>query len=139
MDRAGHTPAFPFGFGLSYTAYDYKNLQLDREEIGADGMLRVSVEVTNRGHFAGEEVAQLYIGYEGSEVERPLRELKGFLKVNLAPGETKRAVFTLAARQLAYYREQSASWILEPITYTVYVGPSSRTEELLSVQFSIRE
>jgi len=139
MESAGHTPAFPFGFGLSYTTYEYKNLQLDSREIAPDGTLRVSVEVTNTGHVAGEEVAQLYTGCEGSEVERPLKELKGFVKVNLAPGETKRVDFTLAARQLAYYREQSASWIVEPITYTAYVGPSSRTQELLSVQFSIHE
>ena len=137
MDREGHAPAFPFGFGLSYTTYAYKNLQLDHDEIGIDGMLRVSVEVTNTGNVAGEEVVQSYVGYEGSRVERPLKELKGFARVHLDPGETRRVVFALTAAQLAYYDEQQASWIVEPITYTVYVGPSSRTEELLSAQFCI--
>jgi beta-glucosidase len=101
-------------------------------------MLRVSVEVTNIGNIAGEEVVQLYVGYEGSRVERPLKELKGFARVNLDPGETRRVVFALTAAQLAYYDEQRASWIVEPITHTVYVGPSSRTEDLLSAQFRIR-
>jgi beta-glucosidase len=137
MDREGHAPAFPFGFGLSYTTYAYKNLQLDHDEIGIDDMLRVSVEVTNTGNVAGEEVVQSYVGYEGSRVERPLKELKGFARVHLDPGETRRVVFALTAAQLAYYDEQQASWIVEPITYTVYVGPSSRTEELLSAQFCI--
>ena len=95
------------------------------------------MEITNAGNVAGEEVVQLYVGYEGSQLERPLKELKGFSKVHLAPGETKRVEFALAARQLAYYDEQRSSWIVEPITYTVYVGSSSRTEDLLSVQFQI--
>lgn len=137
MDREGYTPAFPFGFGLSYTTYVYKNLQLDHEKIGAGGTLRASVEVANTGDVAGEEVAQLYVGYEGSQVERPFKELKGFSKVHLAPGETKRVEFALAARQLAYYDEQHTGWIVEPITYTVYVGRSSRKEDLLSAQFRI--
>ena len=137
MDKEGYTPAFPFGFGLSYTTYAYKNLELDKEEISSDGTLRVSVEITNAGNVAGEEVVQLYVGHEGSQLERPLKELKGFSKVHLAPGETKRVEFALAARQLAYYDEQRSSWIVEPITYTVYVGSSSRTEDLLSVQFQI--
>jgi beta-glucosidase len=138
MDREGHTPAFPFGFGLSYTTYEYSNLQLDHEEINADGTLRASVEVTNTGDVAGEEVAQLYVGYEGSQVERPFKELKGFSKVHLAPGETRRVEFALAARQLAYYDEERTGWIVEPITCTVYAGPSSREEDLLSAQFHIR-
>ena len=138
MDREGYEPAFPFGFGLSYTAYAYKNLQLDKEEISPTGKLRVSVEITNTGGIAGEEIAQMYIGYEGSLIERPFRELKGFSKVQLALGETKRVEFMLAARQMAYYDEQCNDWIVEPITCTVYVGPSSRKEDLLSAQFHIR-
>ena len=138
MDREGYEPAFPFGFGLSYTKYLYENIQLDHEEIGTDGTLRMRVQITNSGDVTGEEVAQLYIGYTDSQVERPLKELKGFSKVHLAPGETKRVEFALAARDLAYYDEQHSIWIVEPITYTVYVGPSSRNEELLSAKFHIR-
>jgi len=137
MDREGYEPAFPFGFGLSYTNYIYENIQLDHEEIGTDGTLRVRVQITNSGDVTGEEVAQLYIGYGDSQVERPLKELKGFSKVHLTPGETKCVEFALAARDLAYYDEQHSIWIVEPISYTVYVGPSSRNEELLSAKFHI--
>jgi beta-glucosidase len=138
MDRDGHVPAFPFGFGLSYTTYAYGDLRLDREEIEVDGAVRVSAEITNTGNVAGEEVTQLYVGYDGSRVERPLRELKGFSKVYLAPGEVKRVEFEVRAAQLGYYDEGSAGWVVEPITYTAFVGPSSRGEDLLSAQFRIR-
>ena len=137
IDKQGHDPAFPFGFGISYTTFEYTDLRLDREQIGADGKVQVSVDVANTGGVAGEEVVQLYVGYEGSRVERPVRELKGFAKVHLEPGETKRATFTLAARQLAYYHEQRSRWVTEPITYRVFVGPSSRAESLLSAGFAV--
>jgi beta-glucosidase len=138
MDKQAHVPAFPFGFGLSYTTFTYKNLQIDRDEIRPDEVLKVSVDITNTGGVAGEEVVQLYIGYEGSRVERPVKELKGFSKIGLAPGQTKRVDFSLTAKQLAYYDEQQGKWIVEPLTYSVYAGPSSRTEELLSSKFRIR-
>jgi beta-glucosidase len=137
MDKQGQTPAFPFGFGISYTTYAYDNLQLDQNEINPEGTLRVSVDITNTGNIAGEEIAQLYVGYDGSRVERPFKELKGFSKVYLTPGETKRVRFALAARQLAYYDELHSNWIVEPTQYTVYVGPSSRTQDLLRAEFRI--
>jgi len=137
MDKQGQTPAFPFGFGISYTTYAYDNLQLDQNEINLDGTLRVSVNITNTGNIAGEEIAQLYVGYDGSRVERPFKELKGFSKVYLTPGETKRVRFALAARQLAYYDELHSNWIVEPTEYTVYVGSSSRTQDLLRAEFRI--
>ena len=137
MDRTDSEPAFPFGFGLSYTTYSYANLQLDSKEIGTEGTLKVGVDVTNTGIIAGEEVVQLYVGYNNSQVERPLKELKRFLKIHLTPGETKRVELTLEAKHLAYYDEQSVNWIVEPITYTVYVGPSSCREDLLSAKFSV--
>jgi beta-glucosidase len=138
MDKQGEVPAFPFGFGLSYTTFAYKNLQIDRSEISPDQALKVSVDVTNTGNVAGEDVVQLYAGYDGSRVERPIKELKGFSKVHLEPGQTKRVDFLLAAKQLAYYDEQQAKWIVETLTYSVYAGPSSRTDELLSAKFRIR-
>ncbi len=138
MDKAGHTPAFPFGFGLSYTTYEYKNLRLEQDEIAADGVLHASVEITNTGRRMGEEVAQLYIGYEGSAMERPLKELKGFARVRLEPGETKRVEFAVPGEQLAYYDEERPGWVIEPITYNVYVGPSSAAT-LLHSQFHVRK
>jgi len=137
-DSERSVPAFAFGFGLGYTTFAYRDLELGGDEVGADGTLRVSVEVTNTGNVAGEEVAQLYVGYDGSAVERPLKELKGFTKAHLDPGETRRVDFALPARDLAYYDEQQAGWTVEQGAYTVYVGPSSRTEDLLSARFRIR-
>jgi beta-glucosidase len=138
MDRRGQKPAFPFGFGLSYTAFTYKNLQIDPVEIRPDGTLRVSVDITNTGNMTGEEIVQLYVGYEGSRVERPIKELKGFSKVHLAPGQTKRVDFLVTPRQLAYYDKQQGKWVVEPLTYSVCAGPSSRAEEVLSAKFRIR-
>ncbi|MGB2885254.1 MAG: fibronectin type III-like domain-contianing protein, partial [Dehalococcoidia bacterium] len=138
MDREDHEPAFPFGFGLSYTTYKYGNLQLDRDEMDADGTLHANVEITNTGDVPGEEIAQLYTGYIESKVERPLKELKSFSKLHLKPGETKRIEFVIKVEDLAYYDEQLSKWIVEPITYIIYIGPSSRREDLLSAQFRVR-
>ncbi len=138
MDKHGQVPAFPFGFGLSYTNFAYKNLKIDRSEIGPDEVLKVSIDVTNTGNVGGEEVVQLYAGYEGSRVERPVKDLKGFSKVHLEPGQTKQVDFSLAAKRLAYYDEQQAKWIVEALEYSVYAGPSSRMEDLLSTKFRIR-
>jgi beta-glucosidase len=137
MDKEGYEPTFPFGFGLSYTTFKYRNLQLDQTEVAADGVLRVSIEIANTGKRAGDEVAQLYVGYEGSEVDRPVKDLKGFAKVRLESGETKRVEFTLPMQSLAYYDEAQARWVTELITYRVYVGPSSRTGDLLMRQFNL--
>jgi beta-glucosidase len=138
MDQEGHEPAFPFGFGLSYTTFAYSDLRLDAADVAADGTTQVSVAVTNTGGVAGDEVIQLYVGYEGSQVDRPVKELKGFSRVYLEPGQTRRVVLPLAARQVAYYDEQRSRWVIEPITCRVYVGPSSRADQLLSAQFAVR-
>jgi len=137
MDRDGSTPAFPFGFGLSYTTFAYRNLQLDSTPIPANGSIQVGVDVTNTGQVGGAEVVQLYVGCEGSRVERPLKELKGFARVELAAGESRRVQIPLAARQLAYYDQEHAEWLVEPIRYRVYVGPSSRDADLLQGRFTV--
>jgi beta-glucosidase len=137
MDRLGHRPAFPFGFELSYTTFEYRNLELDRDIVGGDGTLRVSVDIANTGAVTGEEVAQLYVGYDESRVERPVKELKGFIRVRLEPGETRRVTLALPARRLAYYDEGQAGWVVESVAYPVYVGPSSAPESLLQAQFRI--
>ena len=137
MDKKGYAPAFPFGFGLSYTTYEYSNLSLEREEIGLDGKLQVGVDITNRGQVAGEEIAQLYVGYPHAEVERPVKELKGFARVSIQPGETRRVEFNLLAQRLAYY-DESEGWTVEPGDYKVYAGPSSDPQVLLGTGFRIR-
>jgi beta-glucosidase len=138
MDKEGELAAFPFGFGLSYTTFEYQNLCPDRKEIGVDGTMHVKVDISNTGHRVGEEIAQLYVGYINSTVERPVKTLKGFFKVKLEPQETKTITFALPAQQLAYYDEHKADWVVERIAYMVYVGPSSSEDTLLRTQFHIR-
>jgi beta-glucosidase len=137
LDRAGHEPAFAFGHGLSYTTFEYRNLRIDRDTIPRDGAVQVSVDITNTGDRAGDEVAQLYVGYEGTRVDRAVKDLKGFTRLHLQAGETKTAVFTLRADQVAYYAETQRGWVVEPIGYTVLVGPSSRAGDLLTSHFRV--
>jgi beta-glucosidase len=138
MDKQGYEPAFPFGFGLSYTTFRYSDLYLSRKQIGVRESLLIGVSVTNTGDKSGEEIVQLYLGYDGSKVDRPVKELKGFSRLKLDPGETKSAIFEISADQLAYFDEKQSHFLIEPITYSVFVGPSSRESDLLHGQFSIK-
>ncbi len=137
LERDGHEPAFAFGYGLSYTTFEYRNLRLDRDTIARDGVLQVSVDITNTGDRAGDEVAQLYVGYDGTQVDRAPKDLKGFTRVHLEAGETRTVTFTLRAEQLAYYDETRRGWVVEPIRYRVLVGRSSRSGDLLAARFRI--
>ena len=137
-DKYGQEVSYPFGYGLSYTSYAYGNLRLSSDSIGRDGTLTVSVDVTNTGARAGEEIVQAYVGYIGSAVDRHVKDLKGFTRIALAPGETKTAVVALPASELAYYDPDSKTWVVEAIDYTVYVGKSSDSRDLLSTTFRIR-
>ena len=99
--------------------------------------MHVTADVTNTGTVAGDEIVQLYVGYEGSRVDRPVRDLKGFTKVHLSAGETKSVALDVRARDLAFYDVDAAAWEVEPIRYTVYVGPSER-ELPLQDAFAVR-
>lgn len=136
LDREGVEALFPFGFGLSYTRFDYSNLTLSASRIERDGVLRVTTDVTNTGAVFGEEVVQLYISYEGSRVDRAVRDLKGFTRVRLEPGETKTVSLDLNVRDLAFFDVDTGKWEVEPISYRVWVGPSS-AELSLSASFDI--
>ena len=116
-------PLYPFGHGLSYTRFDYRHLRLDPPQIGPAGQTLVSVDVCNTGERAGDEVVQLYVSYPDSAVARPIRELKGFHRLSLAPGETRTVEFTLAAAQLAWWN--NAGWAVEPGAVYVLIGSSS--------------
>jgi beta-glucosidase len=138
LDREATEPRFPFGFGLSYTTFAYANLALSTDTLAADATLQVSFDLTNTGTVAGEEVAQLYVGTEGSRVDRPVRDLRGFAKVHLAPGQTKRVSIPLRARDLAFWDTEAGDWVVEPITYVAQVGPSSR-DLPLEDRFAVEE
>ena len=118
---------FPFGYGLSYTDFRIDNLKLSADSFKAGDTLTVTCDVTNIGTCAGAEVVQLYVGYVGQgKIARPVRELRGFEKVALAPGETKTALFKLDSRAFSYWEEQIGAWHMEKGTYAICVGNSSR-------------
>jgi len=137
MDKNGRDPAFPFGYGLSYTNFEYSNVEISKDRIGSDGKLSISVDISNTGDMAGEEIVQLYVGAQDSSVERAVRELKGFKKIALQPGETKRVTFEFTAGHLAYYDVRQAAWVVESIRYRIFVGPSSQESDLLTADFRI--
>src|SRR4029077_1739936 len=99
-------PLFPFGWGLSYTTFKYSNLRLTPDSIGSAGQTNVSTEVTNTGSVRGDEVVQLYIHQTVSSVTRPVKELRGFRRVSLNPGETQSIEFTLSPRELSYLNRE---------------------------------
>jgi beta-glucosidase len=137
LERDGHAPAFPFGFGLSYTRYRYANLKLAYNQVTASGTQRVSLDVTNTGPMAGEEVVQLYVSVLGSAVERAAKELKAFSRIALQPGETKTVQLELPASRLAYYDEAKDEFVVEPVAYEVCVGAHSLDPQALKGRFVV--
>ncbi len=117
-------PLFPFGYGLSYTTFQYGDLQVETPSISSSGMLRVRAEVQNTGTRAGTEVVELYVHDRIAPTSRPVRELKGFSRVSLAPGERKTVEFNVSADDLGSY-DPEMKWVVPPGTYDVWVGPSS--------------
>ena len=117
-------PLFPFGHGLSFTRFEYANLEISPQQVGASGTVSIQLDVTNAGERRGEEVVQLYVHDVVASVTRPVKELKGFERIELAAGERKRVRFDLAVRQLAFYDRQMRR-IVEPGTIEVLVGSSS--------------
>jgi beta-glucosidase len=119
------TPLYPFGHGLSYTTFGYRNLRTSAPTLGAGGTVTVSVDVTNTGRRAGDEVVQLYVKHAGSRVERPIKDLRGYRRVTLKPGETRTVSFPLAARSLAYWDAERDRWVVESEPVELQVGGSS--------------
>lgn len=117
---------FPFGHGLSYTTFAYSNLRLSSDQITDKDTLTVTVTATNTGSRAGKTVVQLYVGSKVGTVLRPVRELKGFEKVELQPGESRDVSFTLDKRSFAYWNSQIKDWYVETGVHTIEVGQSSR-------------
>jgi beta-glucosidase len=136
VDKNDLDPRYPFGFGLSYTSFAFRNLRLAASTIEPNGRVRATVDVQNTGPVAGDEVVQLYVGYDGSSVDRPVRELKTFQRVSLAPGETKTVSLEFPATDLAFWDETANNFVVEPIDYVVECGASSR-DLPLQARFSI--
>jgi beta-glucosidase len=118
-------PLYPFGFGLSYTHFDYSNLRTDSGTLSRDHPLAVSVDVKNTGPRDGEEVVQLYVSHLNSTVERPQEELKAFTRVAINAGETRIVTMTLPASRLAYWNTAIHDWTIEPDSVRLRVGASS--------------
>ncbi len=132
---ASTEPLFPFGFGLSYTTFAYANLRLSSNEIAPDGRTSVSVDVTNTGKRAGEEVVQLYVRDVRSRATRPVKELRGFSRVLLQPGETRTVQFTIGRAELQYH-DPEMRLVVEPGAFDVMVGGNSM--QVQEVRLNVR-
>ncbi len=122
------TPLYPFGYGLSYTMFSVTDLRLSKTELKAGDALEATTTVTNTGAVAGDEVVQLYIHQRAGSTSRPIRELKGFERVTLQPGESKTVHFTLGKKELTYWSESRRAWVEEPEQFDVWVGGDSNAQ-----------
>ncbi|MEG8989696.1 beta-glucosidase BglX [Ignavibacteria bacterium 4148-Me] len=129
-------PLYPFGYGLSYTKFEYSNLNLNKNQIKKDESLKVSVDVKNTGKYEGEEVVQLYIRDLVGSVTRPVKELKDFMKIKLKPGETKKVEFIITPDKLKFY-DINMNYVVEPGDFKVFVGTNS--VDVLESSFTIVE
>lgn len=125
----GKHPLFPFGFGLNYTTFSFANLHVPESATSGSDVV-VSFDVTNTGSVEGAEVAQLYVSDPSAKVKRPERELKGFAKVQLAPGQTKSVTISLDPRSFSYWDESKHNWTIDPGKFTILVGDSSENTPL---------
>src|SRR5690606_6440940 len=126
---------YPFGFGLSYTNFEYSDLQLSSEAMDANGSIEVSVKLTNTGATKGKEVVQLYIRDLVASTTRPVKELKGFELVELEPGASKTVTFNITSELLEFYNADK-KWVAEPGEFEVMVGVNSL--DLKSAKFELK-
>ena len=127
------TPLHPFGYGLSYTTYGYSNLKIDKPEMTADETATVSIDVENTGNREGDEIVQMYITDDYASMTRPVKELRGFSRIHLKPGEKQTVRFTIGKELLSYY-DKDNNWICEPGTFTIAVGGSSVDNEKVKLE-----
>lgn len=132
------TPLYPFGYGLSYTKYTYSTPSLTSSDWDGRGGMTVTVDLTNAGKMAGTEIAQLYIRDEVSSVTRPVKELKGYQRVQLEPGETKTVTFSLTTESLAFY-DLKMNYVVEPGAFKIMVGSSSRDKDLKTTILTVNQ
>ena len=125
-EKKGIKPLYPFGYGLSYTTFGYSNIKVTPGVAVGNTPIKVSFDLTNTGKVGGSEVAQLYVGQQNPKVERALKELKGYKKVFLNPGESKRVTIELNDRSLAYYDVDSKQWVVDADSFNLSVGSSAQ-------------
>lgn len=130
-------PLYPFGYGLSYTSFGFSHLELDRQSIKASETLHLAVDVENKGSVAGDEVVQVYLHQRAGSASRPMRELKGFERVTLAPSEKKTVHFSLGKEELRFWSPQTMGWVVEPENFDVWVGADSQAS--LHAEFSVSQ
>lgn len=133
LDKEGIQPSVPFGFGLSYTTFEVDNAEFIQKE----GALVASCDVTNTGDVTGDEVVQVYVGFENSAIDRPVKSLKGFTRVTVNPGETQHVSISVPLNKLRWYDEQSGTWQFEHMTYQVHIGTSSDIQDLISGELTL--
>ena len=129
-DHSTVKPRFPFGFGLSYTTLEYSDLKISPTSASASAPVTVTFNLKNSGSREGSEVAEVYVGDSHASVPRPVKELKGFAKVQLKPGERKRLTISLDHRAFSYYDVSTSTWKAEPGDFVILVGSSSAQIEL---------
>lgn len=126
VDKQNIKPLFPFGHGLSYTTFEYGKVTADKKEMAASDKITFSVKVKNTGKRDGQEIVQLYINDIKSSLPRPIKELKGFEKVNLKAGEEKTLTFTIDKTELSFFDDKKHDWVAEPGDFEAIIGASSR-------------
>ena len=132
FDKNNIKPLFPFGFGLSYTTFEYKDLNTPNAFIQGNDLITLSAKIKNSGKVAGQEIVQLYISDPVAEIDRPQKELKGFKKISLKPGEEKIVNFTIDQKALSYFDPKTKKWITEPGDYEIMICSSSEDIKLVS-------
>ena len=130
-----NTPLYPFGFGLSYTSFEYSNISLNKKEVTVNDKLDVSITVTNKGNYDGEEIVQLYIRDLVGSVTRPVKELRGFYKVLIKKGQSSQLHFTITNDDLKFY-DKNMKWNSEPGDFKVFVGTNSQDVKEASFRLS---